>query len=78
MVLSGSRVWDFTEASDDRVGCLQQAMPFHTHISSSTSLHNVQIFLLLSLLSVIHITARCNGSRCGQWATKVVGLWVSS
>lgn len=44
--------WHYTMSSGDRAGNSQQAIPLHSHISSSTSLHNAEIVLLLFSISL--------------------------
>lgn len=56
-VLKGSTGQDFTMTSGGSAGCPYQAIPLYPCNSSSSSLHNAQVILLLSLshLSTIHL-----------------------
>ena len=72
MALSNSTGWDFTIASGGRAGYPQEAIPFYPHVSTSTSLHNVQTFLLLFLshlsTTYLHmVVAPVAGWPCGLW-----------
>lgn len=49
MALNSSTGWDFTMVSGGGEGYLQQVIPLHPHVSSSTALHNVETYQLLLL-----------------------------
>ena len=61
MALGGSFGWDLTMARGGRAVHSQQATSFHSQVSSSISLHNVQVSSL-PLPSDCSILAHCGGS----------------
>ena len=78
MALSSCMGWGFTMSSGGRPSCLQQAIPPHPCVSSSTSLYNAQTILLLLLFDLsttyLHIVS---GSHCCGQATRLLGFWMS-